>query len=168
MNAEKRQARIEKRQKKLQALLKKHGNAHRASIALGITPPAFYERLKNAGMEVIRDRRSRAKKASEMRRLLKQAKGSFSTLSRMLQAKELQAQFTGVTVTALRARAVTYGVDVTSRQSKVEGSTIKERKAWLKKMLQECGNANQVAKKLRKTPQAIYERCHRYGLPTAV
>lgn len=148
-----------KRKQKLQKLIEKHGSAYAASIAEGITPQAFYERMDRVGLKAHGYRRlfgepkGKVAKRKWLRTLLKEC-GSVAALSRRL----------GRSYTATRERLQRLGIDTPSHLHRGEPEDLRGKKRWMKALLKKHGNACKVAKVLKVSPQAVYERVDRYGL----
>jgi hypothetical protein len=148
------------RTRAIKKLIKTHGSAYKAALALEVTPQAFYERMERLGL-------SRTK-----RTIVGEPKGwknQRSWMTGLLNEKKSIAgiaQELGCCREAVQARLRRFGLRSTANRG-VEPKgllTPKARKAWLQGLLKKYGNANKVAKALNVTPAAVYQRCNNYGI----
>jgi predicted transcriptional regulator len=134
----------------IKALIRKHGSAYKAAKALGITPQAFYERMKR--LRIPRtgyplrpgEPRQKCAKVAWLRGLV--GKKSVGEVAREL----------GCSQSAVRARMSCYRI--------LLRPPVEARVKSLKKLLEKYKTGYAVAKVLQVTPQAVYDRISRHGL----
>lgn len=146
----------EQRKKILERLIERNGSPYAAANHLDISPQAFYDRMKRAGMKPEgykpfpgEPETMRAKK-KWLTDLLSKHDNNVCAVARELERSP----------TAIRSRMKAYKVNLGL-------PTLTQRKRSFKKLFSECSaDVNKMANKLKISKQAVYERINRYGLQT--
>jgi hypothetical protein len=131
-------------------LIKKHGSAYRAARALKITPQAFYERMERAGIKpsgyplLPGEPRPICAKKAWMRGLVRRK--SVRQIARETKRSE----------SAIRSRMQSYGI--------LLRLPLATRVKVLAELLEKHGTGYAVAKVLKISPQAVYEKINRHHL----
>jgi hypothetical protein len=134
----------------LNKLIKKHKTAYRAARALKITPQAFYDRMECRGMKragyplLPCEPRPICAKKAWMRGLIRRK--TVKQIAREMKRSE----------SAIRSRMHSYGITIRL--------PLATRVKVLAKLLEKYKTGYAVAKVLKVSPQAVYERMTNHGL----
>jgi predicted transcriptional regulator len=140
----------------LQGLISIYGSAYAAAKALRITPQAFYDQMHSKGMKpkgyalLEGEPKGKMKKRIWLQDLIIKHHNNLSAV-----AKEL-----GISRTAVVSRMGSYRI-------KSKYPTKLERQCeFTKVFMNKKGKVKDIARVLKVTPAAVYERVHRYMLVT--
>jgi len=149
------------RTRAIKKLIKTHGSAYKAALALEVTPQSFYERMERLGLPrnklvIVGEPKHKGSKRKWLRELFQKEKTVGNIAKRL-----------GVCPETVKRRATIVGLKPRANRG-CEPSyirTLTDRKIWLQDLLKKYGNPNKVALALNVTPAAIYQRCNNYGIP---
>ena len=142
----------------LKAIIAKHGSAYKAALAEGVTPSAFYCRMKAVDLP----RSTFLLKGEPVSIMEKKV-----WLEDLLKGRTVRkvAKMLDSSPTAIHVRMKHCGISKANHGAEPAGlKTREERVEWLRELLNKHGSGCKVARFLGVSEQAIYERMKRYGL----